>query len=203
MTRILLVRHGETDWNREGRWQGHSDRSLDDAGRAQARLLGAHLAGVGIDLLYSSDLARARETAAAVEATTGLDARIEPDLREVDVGGLTGLSRAEVEARDPAWFRTWLDGAVTGYPDGETYLDVHRRSVRAFERILDEADGHTAAVVCHGGNIRAITLEVAGTVQPNERWRLAPVANCSITAFERRRLGRVALVTFNDRGHLV
>ena len=73
MTRILLARHGETDWNRDGRWQGHSDRSLDDAGRAQARRLGTHLARLGVDLLYSSDLARARETAAAVEAATGLE----------------------------------------------------------------------------------------------------------------------------------
>jgi glucosyl-3-phosphoglycerate phosphatase len=203
MTRILLVRHGETDWNAEGRWQGHSDRSLDDAGRAQAQLLGAHLARVGIDLLYSSDLARARETAAAVEAATGLEARIDPDLREVDVGGLTGCSRVEVEARDPAWFRPWLEGAVTGYPDGETYLDVHRRSVRAFERVLREAAGGTAAVVCHGGNIRAITLEVVGmgSEHADERWRIGPVGNCSITAVERRH-GRVSLVTFNETGHL-
>jgi glucosyl-3-phosphoglycerate phosphatase len=203
MTRILLVRHGETDWNAEGRWQGHSDRSLDDAGRAQAQLLAAHLAHVGIDLLYSSDLARARETAAAVEAATGLEARIDPDLREVDVGGLTGCSRVEVEARDPAWFRTWLEGAVAGYPDGETYLDVHRRSVRAFERVLREAAGGTAAVVCHGGNIRAITLEVVGmgSEHADERWRIGPVGNCSITAVERRH-GRVSLVTFNETGHL-
>jgi broad specificity phosphatase PhoE len=201
MTRILLARHGETDWNRDGRWQGHSDRSLDDTGREQARRLGAYLARVGIDLLYSSDLARARETAAAVEAATGLPIRIDSELREVDVGQLTGCSRAEVEARDPAWFREWSAGTVTGYPDGETYLDVHRRSVRAFERILDEADGGTAVVVCHGGNIRAITLEVLGTPRPVERWRLAAVANCSITAVERRH-GRVALVTFNETGHL-
>jgi broad specificity phosphatase PhoE len=204
MTLILLVRHGETDWNAEGRWQGHSDRSLDAVGRAQAGRLADHLARVGIDLLYSSDLARARETAAAVEAATGLEARIDPDLREVDVGGLTGCSRAEVEARDPAWFRTWLEGAVTGYPDGETYLDVHRRSVRAFERVLEQADGRTAAVVCHGGNIRAITLEVAGTgaERADERWRIGAVANCSITAFERRH-GRLSLATFNETGHLV
>jgi broad specificity phosphatase PhoE len=201
MTRILLARHGETDWNRDGRWQGHSDRSLDDAGRRQASLLGAHLARAGVDLLYSSDLARARETAAAVEAATGLQARVDPDLREVDVGQLTGCSRAEVQARDPVWFQRWLDGAVTGYPDGETYRDVHRRSVRAFERILDEVHDGTAAVVCHGGNIRAITLEVLGNTRADERWRVGAVANCSITAFVRRH-GRLSLVTFNETGHL-
>jgi broad specificity phosphatase PhoE len=201
VTTILLARHGETDWNRQGRWQGQSDRPLDDAGRAQARLLGAHLAGVGIDLLYSSDLARARETAAAVEAATGLEAVIDPALREVDVGGLVGCSREEVEARDPEWFRIWRDGGVIGYPDGETYLELHRRSVAAFERILSAADGRRAAVVCHGGNIRAITSEVVG-LGADDRWRISAVANCSITAFERKR-GRVALVTFNETGHLV
>ena len=89
MTMILLARHGETDWNREGRWQGHVRPSRsNDAGREQARMLAAHLARVGIDLLYSSDLARARETAAAVEAATGREAVIDPELREVDVGEL-------------------------------------------------------------------------------------------------------------------
>ena len=63
MTRILLARHGETDWNRDGRWQGHVDRGLNDVGHGQARALGTHLAGQGVDLLYSSDLARAREPA--------------------------------------------------------------------------------------------------------------------------------------------
>jgi|SRR6476661_1705410 len=201
MTRILLARHGETDWNRDGRWQGHSDRPLDDAGREQARLLGVHLAWVGIDLLYSSDLARARETAAAVAAATGLGVSVDADLREVDVGELVGCSRAEAEARDPAWYREWRDGAVAGYPGGETYLDVHRRSVAAFRRILDEADGRTAAVVCHGGNIRAITAEVVG-LGADQRWRIGAAANCSITAFERR-YGRIAMVTFNETGHLV
>ena len=201
MTMILLARHGETDWNREGRWQGQSDRSLDDAGREQARRLGVHLARVGIDLLYSSDLARARETAAAVEAATGLEAVIDPELREVDVGELVGRSQAEAKSRDPAWHRQWRDGAISGYPGGETYLELHRRSVRAFQRVLDVADGRTAAVVCHGGNIRAIASHVVG-LGADERWRISAVANCSITACERRR-GRVALVTFNETGHLV
>ena len=201
MTMILLARHGETDWNREGRWQGQSDRPLAAAGHEQARLLATHLAGVGVDQLYSSDLARARETAVAVEAATGLQAVIDPALREVDVGGLVGCSREEVEARDPEWFRIWRDGGVIGYPDGETYLQLYRRSVDAFHRILDAADGGTAVAVCHGGNIRAITSEVVG-LGTDDRWRISAVANCSITAFERKH-GRVALVTFNETGHLV
>jgi broad specificity phosphatase PhoE len=200
MTTILLARHGETDWNRDGRWQGHTERPLNDAGQAQARALGSRLAGMGIDLLYSSDLARARQTAGAVEHATGLEAIVDRDLREVDVGQWAGCTREQARERDPAWYREWVEGAVEGYPGGETYLELHRRSVRAFLRILEAADGRTAVVVCHGGNVRAIVSEVVG-LGADQRWRVAAVANCSLTAIERRR-GRVTLVTFNDTGHL-
>lgn len=200
MTRILLARHGETDWNRDGRWQGHTDRPLNDAGHGQARALGTRLAGMGIDLLYSSDLARARQTAEEAERATGLEAIVDRDLREVDVGQWAGCTRQQARERDPAWYREWADGAVAGYRGGETYLELHRRSVRAFQHILEAADGRTAVVVCHGGNIRAIVSEVVG-LGADQRWRVAAVANCSLTAIERRS-GRVTLVTFNETGHL-
>jgi broad specificity phosphatase PhoE len=200
MTRILLARHGETDWNRDGRWQGHTDRPLNDVGRGQARALGAHLAGMRVDLLYSSDLARARQTAAAAELATGLNAIVDADLREVDVGEWAGCTHEQAQERDPEWYQEWVDGAVAGYRGGETYLELHRRSVRAFERILEAGAGRTAVVVCHGGNIRAIVSEVVG-LGADQRWRIAAVANCSVTAIEIRR-GRVTLVTFNETGHL-
>ena len=200
MTTILLARHGETDWNRDGRWQGHTDRPLNDVGQSQARALGAHLAGMQIDLLYSSDLARARQTAAAAERATGLEAILDADLREVDVGEWAGCTREQARERDPAWYQEWVDGAVAGYRGGETYLELHRRSVRAFERILEAGAGRTTVVVCHGGNIRAIVSEVVG-LGADQRWRIAAVANCSVTAIELRR-GRVTLVTFNETGHL-
>lgn len=201
MTRILLARHGETDWNRDGRWQGQTEKPLNDVGRSQARALAAHLAREAVDALYSSDLARARETAAAIEAATGLTAVIDADLREVDVGEWAGCNRAEAKARDPEWYREWLDGAVSGYRGGETYVELHRRSVRAFQRVLAAEDGRTTVVVCHGGNIRAIVSNVVG-LGPKERWRVASVANCSLTAIERRH-GRITLATFNESGHLV
>ena len=201
MTRILLARHGETDWNRDGRWQGHTDKPLNDAGRRQARALAAHLAGEGVDALYSSDLARARQTAEAVELATGLEAIVDADLREVDVGEWAGCNRAEAKARDPEWYQEWLTGAVSGYRGGETYLQLHERSVRAFQRVLAAEDGRTAVIVCHGGNIRAIVSDVVG-LGPDQRWRVASVANCSLTAIERRH-GRITLATFNESGHLV
>ena len=100
----------------------------------------------------------------------------------------------------PAWYGEWADGRVAGYHGGETYLELHRRSVRAFHRVLDAADGRTAVVVCHGGNIRAIVSEVVG-LSADQRWRVAGANNCSLTAIERRH-GRITLVTFNETGHL-
>jgi broad specificity phosphatase PhoE len=200
MTRILLARHGETDWNRDGRWQGHTDCPLNAAGLAQAAALAAHLAGMTIDLLYSSDLSRARQTAAATERATGLPVVVDADLREVDVGEWAGCNREQARERDPAWYREWAAGAVAGYRGGETYLDLHRRSVRALERVLAAAGGRTAVIFCHGGNIRAIVSEVVG-LGADQRWRIAGVANCSLSAVERSH-GRVTLVTFNETGHL-
>ncbi len=199
MTRILLARHGETDWNRDGRWQGHTDMPLNDVGLRQARALAEHLAGQGVDALYSSDLARARQTAAAIERATGLSAIVDADLREVDVGEWAGCNRAEAAARDPAWYREWQTGAVEGYRGGETYRQLHERSVRAFERVLAAEDGRTAVIVCHGGNIRAIVSEVVG-LGADQRWRVASAANCSLTAIERRH-DRVTLATFNESVH--
>jgi broad specificity phosphatase PhoE len=201
MTRILLARHGETDWNRDGRWQGHTDKPLNPVGLAQAAALGTYVAELDVDALYSSDLARARQTAAAIEQATGLAAVEDSDLREVDVGEWAGHNRAEAKARDPAWYQRWVDGAVEGYRGGETYVQLHERSVRAFRRVVAASDGRTAVIVCHGGNIRAIVSEIVG-IGADERWRVGNAANCSLTAIERDR-GRLRLVTFNETGHLV
>jgi broad specificity phosphatase PhoE len=100
VTTLLLVRHGETDWNAEGRLQGHTDRPLSDLGRRQARQLAGELASEELDAIYSSDLARARETAEIVGERLGLPVVLDPDLREKDWGtweGLTSVERDRVE----------------------------------------------------------------------------------------------------------
>lgn len=196
MTRILLARHGETAWNREGRWQGHADIELDPAGRRQARALAARLAPQGIAALWTSDLARALETAAAIATATGVEAAVDPDLREVDVGDWSGLTRADVHARDPAWHAAWARGEAPAYPGGETYAQLYERANRAFERIVRAHPGETAVVVCHGGTIRAIVSEVVG-LGPRDRWRIATGQNCSVTRIEVDG-DRAALVTLNE-----
>ena len=144
MTRILLARHGETDWNREGRWQGHSDQPLNATGIAQAEALGRRLAGEKLDAVYASDLRRATETAAHVTRETGLEAILTPGLREVDVGDLAGLDRAEAGRRYPEWYTQWREGTDDRYPGGERFADLHKRALVAFDRIADRHAGGTA-----------------------------------------------------------
>jgi broad specificity phosphatase PhoE len=155
VTTLLLARHGETDWNRARRWQGHADRPLTDRGRAQAAALGDRLADIALDAVYSSDLRRARETAEAVALPHGLDVIELPELREVDVGSWEGLTRDEAEAKFPDGFRRWLAGG-TGWEDGETYAEMSRRVLADVERIATDHEGGRILIVSHGGPIRAI-----------------------------------------------
>ena len=120
MTTVYLARHGQSDWNAARRWQGHADRPLTGLGRRQAAELAERLADTPLDAVYSSDLRRARETAEAVATKHGLPLHVLPELREVDVGSWSGLTRLEAEERFPEAFARWRDGGQ-GWEDGEPY----------------------------------------------------------------------------------
>jgi broad specificity phosphatase PhoE len=161
LTTILLARHGESDWNRAGRWQGHTDRPLTDRGREQARALAERLEETELDAVYSSDLERARETAEIVAATRGLGVTTEPELREVDVGSWSGLTRAEAKQRFPEGFARWQVGGE-GWTDGETYEELGDRVVGAVRRIAADHPSGRVLVVAHGGSIRAVHAAALG-----------------------------------------
>jgi probable phosphoglycerate mutase len=169
-TTLVLARHGETDWNAVGRWQGHADPPLNDVGRAQAATLAAQLATTRFDAAYSSDLQRARETAAIVADRLGLDVTERADLREIDVGSWSGLTRAEVAARFPEGYARWLGGTI-GH-DGETSEQLTERVVGALLRVAAAHPGGTVLVVTHGGAIRAARRHATGA--PGE-----PLPNCA------------------------
>ena len=173
MTTLLLVRHGETDWNRARRWQGHTDTPLNDTGRAQARELAERLDPP--DAIVASDLSRARETAELLAARFGLPVEIDERLREVDVGEWSGLTMAEVEERFPAGLQRRLAGG-TGWEQGETYEEMGARVVAALHDLATRQDG-TVLVVTHGGCVREI-LHATG-LAPAER---PHVGNCSVHA---------------------
>jgi broad specificity phosphatase PhoE len=163
MTTILLARHGETDWNREGRFQGWADPPLNAAGRVQARELARRLAHLPFDAVYASDLARARETAELVAAPHAVPVVIDPDLREIDIGSWSGLTRAEVERR-------FLDAE---HHDGERREHHQARVVAAVERIARRHPAQRILIVSHGGSLRALRRHCVG--EP-----VHPIANCGV-----------------------
>ncbi|HEU4449268.1 MAG TPA: histidine phosphatase family protein [Gaiellaceae bacterium] len=174
MTTVYLARHGQSDWNAARRWQGHADRPLTDLGRRQAAELAERLRDVALEAVYSSDLRRARETAEAVAAPRGLLVRVRSDLREVDVGSWSGLTRAEAEERFPEGFARWKAGGH-GWEGGEPYDLMAARVVAA---VLDLARAHPTGgvlVVAHGGPIRALHSVALG-LEIAEHRRLTPVA---------------------------
>lgn len=169
MTTILLARHGETDWNREGRWQGWADPPLNEHGRAQAHELAQQLRSTPFDAVYSSDLSRAHETAEIVAAPHGVPVIADPGLREIDVGSWSGLTRPELEERFPNGDR----------PDGET-RDQHRERVHAaVERIARANFGRRILIVTHGGTMRALRGQVSDG--PHH-----PIANCGVIELQFR-----------------
>jgi broad specificity phosphatase PhoE len=189
VTTVLLARHGESDWNRAKRWQGFADRPLTDLGRRQAQELADRLAETELDAVYSSDLRRAVETAEAVARRRGLEVRTTPDLREVDVGAWSGLTRSEAETRFPQAYERWLQGGE-GWEDGETYEELGTRVVRAIRAIAANHDGGRVLVVAHGGTIRAIHAGALGVDIHTYRriQRVEPNATLSAVCVEGDRL---------------
>ncbi len=174
MTTVYLARHGQSDWNAAGRWQGHADRPLTALGLRQAADLAERLASVPLDAVYSSDLRRARETAEPVAKRHGLEVQAISALREVDVGAWCGLSRPEVERRFPEAFARWCGGGQ-GWEDGETYEQMTARVLSAVLEIAAARPNGKILVVAHGGPIRALHAVALG-LDVSEHRRLKPVA---------------------------
>jgi len=156
MATLLIVRHGETDWNASGRLQGHTDRPLNDYGRRQAAELAQRLESDDVAAIYASDLSRAKETAEIVGARLGLAVALDPDLRERNWGSWEGLTPGE---RDAVEF------------EGETPEEHRERIMRAVRRIAERHPGQRIVVVTHGGSMRRIQAAVMGVALP-------VVANC-------------------------
>ena len=150
-TRLWLVRHGQTDWNLVGRFQGQADPPLNATGLRQARDLAARLDGAAYAALYSSDLLRARQTAAALAEHTGLAVRLDERLREVHHGEWDGLLVTEVQSRHAdGWAERQRDPDVARPPGGETVVEVAERVAAALDDIARRHPGAEVLVVSHG-----------------------------------------------------
>ena len=181
MTTLLLTRHGETDWNLEGRWQGHSDRPLTERGREQARELAALLEDV--DTIYSSDLARARETAEIAGERLGVEVRVDPRLRERGFGAWEGLTSDEVERGYADEHRRWRAGEGHGADDAEPYAEFSARIHAFVADVLQRHPGETVLVVAHGGSIRVIHALARDLDYVRDHRLIPAVANCALSKY--------------------
>jgi len=173
VTTLILARHGETDWNRDGRFQGHADPPLNQRGREQARALAEQLDQEPLDAIYSSDLRRAYETAEIIGEQKGLEVLVDPELRERDVGPWTGLTLSEVEERFPDQIRLWREGTISA---GESRESLGARVVEAARRIARaHPDGHVL-VITHGGAARMLR-HAAGQ---DDHLSAPGLANCEV-----------------------
>lgn len=188
--RLVLWRHGQTQWNAEGRFQGQSDIPLDPEGERQAQRSARLLAALQPAAIFSSDLIRAMATAAPLARLTGLTVISDKDLRERYGGQWEGLTDAEIRARYPDAHTHWLP------PGGETSAAVADRAATAMDRIAETlAPESLAVVVSHGAALRLGAARLLGL--PEEHWgAVGPLANCAWSVLGRRR-GRWRLLEHN------
>jgi broad specificity phosphatase PhoE len=184
VTTLLLVRHGETDWNRDGRWQGHSDTHLNDAGREQARQVAADLGHV--DVIYASDLTRARETAEIIAADLGLDVRTDARLRERSFGAWEGLSMPEIEEQFGDALARWRLGDGPGADDAEPFEAFAERVREFVEEVLARHPDEAVLVVSHGGSIRVIHALASGLDYVRDHRAIPGVPNCAVARYAAR-----------------
>lgn len=184
---LYFVRHGETDYNREGRFQGHADIPLNARGREQAAAVAAELADHDIRTIVSSDLSRARETADAIASALGVEVEENPLLRELNVGDWQAKTRAEVSEIWPQQFAAWLSGQDMCPPGGESRSESADRVVQAIRALvadIGEVDG-AIAIVAHGAVLRGAAEELLG--MGGASGSLGVLGNCAYGVLAPRR----------------
>jgi len=184
LNRLVLWRHGETDYNATGRWQGHLDSALTETGWNQARFAVPVLTKFAPELVVASDLRRATNTATVFTDAVGIPLRIDERLRETNLGKWQGLTNSEVEAEWPGMIDLWRADPTIAPPDGETRIEVADRAAEVVEDVDREFDG-TVMLCAHGGLISALTGKLLNL--PIESWgQLGGIGNCHWTVFTRR-----------------
>lgn len=181
-TRLIVIRHGETEWNREKRMQGTTDTQLSDVGRVQARALGRRLAGGGFDAIYSSDLSRARDTALAIAEATGHSLVVEPRLQERRFGIFEGLLASEIMERYPAEHARFASRDPDyEVPGGESASAFTLRCLGCLAEIAGRHRGREVVVVTHG--LVLDSLYRAANRLEHGAQRPVPLINASVNLF--------------------
>ncbi|WP_309384489.1 histidine phosphatase family protein [Cerasicoccus frondis] len=199
--RLIVIRHGETEWNIQHRYQGQLDSPLTEKGRRQAQAIGERLKGVQFDRIVSSDLGRAVDTCRAIASHhEGTPWEQDKGLRERDFGILAGYTRAEAAEKFPREEDGYLHGGVDYIiPQGESLRDVFHRAGNAFDAIAERCGGETVCIVTHGGILGMFLRHAIGI--PCEHTRCYKFVNAAFNEFSYEG-GRWLLHTWGDISHL-
>ncbi len=200
LSQLILIRHGETDWNFDGRLQGHEDVPLNDVGRAQSDALAARFAGEAVHALYSSDLARAFETARRVGTLTGRAVATDARLRERHLGVLQGVNKATVEATMAAVYAGYKsEDPDYVIPGGESAREFAARVLACIHELAHRHAGERAVVVAHGGVLDQVYRHAAGLPLCGPRAFTLLNASVNHLTFER---GKWRIGEWGDISHL-
>ena len=200
MTRVIFVRHGQTDWNKQKKYQGHSDIPLNETGLQQARLVAQRLAGENISAIYSSDLVRAVQTAEFIASQHSLHISIMPELREINFGLWEGLTYKEIMAKWPEILSAIYSGPGSALiPEGESFYDVQKRTIVGLAKCIASHHEETIVIVSHGGTMRVLLCDALG-LAIEKMWSLRQDST-AINIVEYFRATKVVCLV-NDTCHL-
>ncbi len=200
MARIFLIRHGQTQWNREERFRGRADLALTELGLKQAQAAAGRLVGAGVSQVYSSPLRRALETAHIIGQRLGVPVQPLEELVDIDFGSWQGLSPQEAKERDSELYHLWsVSPHQVKFPGGESLEDVRQRVSQALEKVLAEHPQETVILVSHMVACRVMICAVLG-IDNSHFWQIGQDV-CAVNIFETRRNGLV-LRLLNDTCHL-
>ena len=200
MLRILIARHGETDWNKAGRFLGQSDVGLNRAGWRQAAALARRLAHEDIQAIYTSDLPRAQETARIIHSQFSCELCEDPDLREISYGAWEGITDHEIRQQDPQVLAVWeADWERQAPPGGERLAELEQRVRTFLEKIRAGDDERTVLIVAHGGPLQVLICHVLG-LSGRMYWQFH-LSNASLSELRVTSAGGV-LMCLNDTCYL-
>jgi len=196
---LILIRHGETLWNKEGRVQGTSDVELSDAGKKQAELLALSLKDHPLEAIHASPLKRAYQTAEIINEFHHKDIQIHRGLMEMDQGDFEGFSFKELMACEKDFLNKWItDPAAIKMPNGESLSELQQRAWRVMEEIISKSEN--ALIVSHNFTIAAILCRVRNISLSKFRSTCVDTASKTIVQF---RNGEASIGALNDRSHLI
>lgn len=202
-TEILCIRHGETLWNQQLKYQGHQDIKLNKNGCRQAERLGNFLGASEINLIYASDLTRARDTAEKIAAHHDLEVKMEQGLREINFGEWEGLTYREISVQYPLISKKWIEDPLSATPPGaEEVVEFEERVVKTFNDIAKKNNGKKIAVVTHGGCIKIWLTHLLG-MSLKDSWKLnVDAGSISIVRIFSVSEDTAALSLLNSTAHL-